>query len=83
VDRGFIVLAGADSGTLCDIGAVSKEAADAGTTAPRSGFAYRGYNSIYTSGWIELGPSRNLRVYGQNNDDNSLDMSVKGWTIQR
>ena len=40
-------------------------------------------SGIPQSGWMPLGPSRNVRIAGEDDDENDLGCSVAGWRIYR
>jgi len=40
-------------------------------------------SGIPMSGWMQLGASRNVRIAGENDDENDLGCSVAGWRIYR
>jgi len=74
-----------DSGADCDFGVTTWEMeADFGI-APVNGHArfYQASGAFSVSDWIELGPSRKVKINGENDDDNSLGMYMTGWEIRR
>ena len=59
----------------------SKEDAD---SLSSGGFrSVAGYGIVTNVGWIPLGPSRQVRIRGQDLDDNSLSLWGSGWRIRR
>ncbi len=41
------------------------------------------YTGNLLIGWLTLGPSRNVQIYGQDDDDNSLALYILAWKIER
>jgi len=76
-------VSGGDCAANGSVGATAKETADAGCWVLGGDIAILGYSSFSGGNWLILGPSRNIRITGDNNDDNGLYCSLLGWTINR
>lgn len=80
----LVRLIGVDSGSSAVVGATSKEMADLESGSQTASWTWWVANvSIQLTAWIPLGESRDIRVRGADNDDNSLAIFLLGWRIDR
>ena len=82
----FGTLVAKDVGSDCTAAAASVEWINSGGGGTGRGtpFGYLSYQNTHIDGWVPLGPSRDIRIMGENNDDNGqLGFAVKGWEVKR
>ena len=79
----FLHLYGGDAAALCYVYGTSKEFADVDANIGHAQFFKIGYILISEGGWIALGASRNVRITGEDNDDNGLYAYCAGWGYPR
>ena len=78
-----LFLYGGDTGAECEVYGASKEHADVQTNVLNAPFTIGAYAKIAQAGWVILGATRNVRIGGQDNDDNALYAYVNGWGYAR
>ena len=78
----FVEMEGKDTSSTVAISIINKEAADY-IANQRNGLFLTGYNLARCTGDVPLSDSRKVRVFGDNNDDNSLSVNMFGFTIER
>jgi hypothetical protein len=78
-----IVLSAADIGANCASRASSAELATLKTTITDGDLDFAAYNFSSDVGWVVLGASRNIKIAGTNDDDNSLSCWCNGFKISR
>ena len=74
-----------DSGAQCRAEVATLEHVNQGADAVQNNyFTIKGYDIVNVTGLrVYLGASRDLRVCGDNDDDNALDLSIQGYKIKR
>jgi hypothetical protein len=81
----FIAITGADADNTAGVYATSYERATAfdTTTSGNTLFFLGREGTVGGVGWISLGETRNIRIAGINDDDNSLQALIVGYCIRR
>ena len=78
----FIQMSNSDA-TAIGLSAASSEMAAVNTSLAEGSFRSRNYSSSFDQGLIPLGVSRNIKIGGDDNDDNLLDTNVCGYIYER
>jgi len=79
----YFHIGGQDTSSRVIVRAAPKEWVDAGGSVSRAPFNMQTGDDIWMSGSLRLGPSRNVRIAGENDDENLLYFDVIGWRISR
>jgi len=82
-NRAIIVGYGADTGSIGKFAAATKERADDVIAFGSGDIRVDGASIVLQTFRIALGPSRNLRIGGDNDDDNVLSLWILGWRDAR
>jgi len=79
-----VLVYGQDTNSHCAAGVTTTEMTGLGAAGLSTALLY---NYAYTTAWgegvIPLGPSRTLKVFGANDDDNNLYLSLRGYIYER
>ena len=82
VDKARISISAGDAATYCIGLLATKEFVDLGAYLPGA-YGGNAWVFILENYWVSLGPSRKVRVRGEDDDDNALSSALTGYTIKR
>jgi len=74
---------GNDATAVLSVGATALELATGVSCYQEAELNFGGYNNGGAGNWLTLGTSRNVRIFGDNDDDNTLSCYIRGYTIRR
>jgi len=76
--QAHIGVSNADAGSVI----VSAKSAESNTNGTTDAIYYEGYSGANIIGWLNLGSSRNMVVFGDNDDNNALSLKLYGWEFR-
>jgi len=79
----YIYMAGDDSGAACQVLATNYNNAVGSNVAQEAQVYANGYIALRENRWVLLDSTRNIRITGSNDDDNTLDCAIRGYKIER